>query len=80
MRQYTAVEFTRGFNGVEHFVRTLWHLGFIRISSTETSGYAVLDVLDAAGDIIRDYDIVTPHAFAFVYRKLNLRVVVPPTE
>jgi hypothetical protein len=73
-RQYTAVEFERGWNGVERFIRTLRAVGYVKPSSTEGC-YAVLDVLDADGDIIGDYAIPTNRAFAFVKRKLNLRVV-----
>ena len=75
LRQYTAVEFKRGWNGVEHFVRTLRAVGFVRPSSADTTGYAVLDVLDPNGDIIADYDIPTSQAFRFVKRKLRLTVV-----
>lgn len=74
MRQYSAIEFERGWNGVEHFTRTLSKLGLIRPSSTEPS-YAVLDVLDAEGDIIGDYNVPTAQAFAFIKRKLKLTVV-----
>lgn len=73
-RQYSAVEWDR-WQGVEHFVRTLAHLGYIRPSSTDTSGYAVLDVLDADGDIIADYDVPTAQAFRYIKRKLRLTVV-----
>lgn len=38
MRQYSAVEFRRGWHGVEHFIRTLRAVGYVR-PSTET-GYA----------------------------------------
>lgn len=73
MRQYSAVEYPR-WNGVEHFIRTLRAVGYVRPSSVKPS-YAVLDVLDAEGDIIGDYDIPTAHAFAYVKRKLKLTVV-----
>ncbi len=73
MRQYSSVEFTRGWHGVEHFIRTLRAFGYVKPSSTEPS-YAVLDVLDANGDIIGDYDIPHPQAFKYIYRKLDLRV------
>ncbi len=77
MRQFTGVEFDRGWHGVEHFVRTLRAAGYIRPSSTQPS-YGVLDVLDAEGDIIADYDIPHARAFQFIYRKLKLRVEPEP--
>jgi hypothetical protein len=73
MRQYSSVEFTRGWNGVEHFIRTLRAIGGIKPSSVEPS-YALLDVLDAEGDIIGDYAIPDAKAFRYVKRKLELRV------
>jgi hypothetical protein len=73
-RQYTAVEYERGWTGVEHFIRTLRAVGYVKPSSAEDC-YAVLDVLDKDGDIIGDYAIPTSKAFAFVKRKLKLRVV-----
>lgn len=73
MRQYSAVEFDRGWAGVEHFIRTLRAVGYVTPSAAEPS-YAVLDVLNEVGDIIFEYDIPTARAFAFVYRKLKLRV------
>jgi hypothetical protein len=73
MRQYSAVEFDRGWAGVEHFIRTLRAVGYIKPSSAAPS-YAVLDVLDTDGDIIFDYDIPTAVAFRFIKRKLQLRV------
>jgi hypothetical protein len=78
MRQYTAVEFTRGWAGVEHFIRTLRAVGYIKPSSPEPS-YAILDVLDFDGDIIADYDVPTVAAFRYIKRKLQLRVEHPPT-
>ncbi len=74
MRQFSAVKFRRGWSGVERFIRILRICGFVRPSSSEPS-YAVLDVLDAEGDIIFDYAIPTAAAFRYVYRQLQLRVV-----
>lgn len=76
MRQYTGVEW-QTWNGVEHFIRTLRALGYVKPTSTAPS-YAVLDVLDAAGDIIADYDVPTAAAFRYIKRKLQLRVEPVP--
>jgi hypothetical protein len=78
MRQHSAVEWPT-WNGVEHFIRTLDHLGYVKPSSSKPS-YAVLDVLDADGDIIADYDVPTAAAFRYIKRKLQLRVEHPPTD
>lgn len=75
MRQYSAVGFHSGWAGVEHTIRTLRAVGYVRPSSTQPS-YAVLDVLDDKDDIIFDYDI--PHARAFSYLKRRLHLVVEP--
>ncbi len=77
MRQYSAVEFGRGWPGVEHFIRTLRAVGYVKPSST-TPSYAVLDVLDTEGDIIADYNIPTSNAFRYIKRKLKLTVEHPP--
>lgn len=79
MRQFSAVEFARGWAGVEHFIRTCWALGKIKPSSSMPS-YGVLDVLDADGEIIGDYDIPDADAWRFIYRKLGLRAVPVPAE
>jgi hypothetical protein len=73
MRQYSSVEFTRGWNGVEHFLRQLRAVGYVKPCKAGPS-YAVLDVLDADGDIIGNYDIPTAAAFRYVKRKLKLTV------
>lgn len=78
-RTYTAVEFTRGWAGVDHFLRQLRAFGYIRNSSNAPDGYHVLDVLNAEGDIVQDY-AVPPHpsrAFAYIKRKLKLRAETP---
>ncbi|MEU5946277.1 hypothetical protein ABZ793_12030 [Micromonospora sp. NPDC047465] len=75
-RAYTAVEFTRGWAGADHFLRQLRACGYVRNSSTAPDGWHVLDVLDANGDIVQDYAI-PPHpsrAFAYIKRKLKLTV------
>lgn len=78
MIQYTTVEFIHGWPGVEHFIRTLMKVGYIKPSSSSTDpGYAVLDVLDDDDDIIGDYSLPNRNAFGFVYRKLHLRVARP---
>lgn len=77
MVQYGGVEFTCGWSGVERFIRTLRAVGYVKPTSKEPS-YAVLDVLDAEGDIIGDYSVPTAAAFRFIYRKLKLRVEPAP--
>ena len=72
------MKLSKGWAGVERFIRTLRALGYVRPSGVAKDGYAVLDVLDAEGDIIADYDIPTAHAFRYVKRKLNLTVVHAP--
>lgn len=76
-RTYTAVEFTRGWAGAEHFLRQLRACGYVENSSTKPDGWHVLDVLDANGDIVQDYAIppAPSRAMAYIKRKLNLRVV-----
>jgi hypothetical protein len=74
-RQYSAVKFARGWDGVDRFICILRATGQIRASSTATDGYAILDVLDADGDIIADYDIPTARAFKYVKRELRLTVL-----
>lgn len=76
MRQYSATEFRRGWSGVDHFIRTLKAVGYIEPGDTRPS-YAVLDVLDAEGDIVADYNIPTSTAFRFIKRKLGLVVETP---
>jgi hypothetical protein len=72
-RDYTGVEFTLGWSGADQFRRQLCAFGYVRNSSAEPS-YGVLDVLDAHGDIVQDYDVPTANAFAYIKRKLRLRV------
>jgi hypothetical protein len=69
----SAVEFARGWTGVERLVRTLSAVGYVEPSSTQPS-YAVLDVLDADGEIIADYDIPTAQAFRYLKKQLGLTV------
>lgn len=73
MRQYSAVEYPRGWAGVEHDVRTFWALGFI--APSDADGYAVLDVLNAEGEEIADYTVRTREGFAYIKRRLGLTVV-----
>jgi hypothetical protein len=72
-RDYTGVEFTRGWSGADQFRRQLLAVGYLKNPSTEPS-FGVLDVLNAAGDIIQDYNVPTPKAFRYIKRKLKLRV------
>lgn len=79
MRQFSAVEFRRGWSGVERFIRILRAVGYVRPTKAEPS-YAVLDVLDADGDIIGDYDVPNARAWRYIYRKLKLRAEPEPAE
>lgn len=72
-RQYTAAHFTRERAGAEWFLRQLRACGFIRRSSS-TRAYALLDAIDADGEVLETYDLPTRQAFAYAYRKLGLRV------
>lgn len=79
-RQYSAVRFTKGWHGVERFIRILRACGYVRPSDADPKrGYAVLDVLNADEDIIGDYEIPTSRAFQYVKRQLKLTVEPDPT-
>lgn len=73
MRQFSSVEFDRGWAGVERFIRTLRAFGYV-VPSSPAHSYGVLDVLDVDGDIIGDYDIPHARAWRYIYRMLNLRL------
>ncbi|MCX4474842.1 hypothetical protein OOK41_31780 [Micromonospora sp. NBC_01655] len=80
-RAYSEVEFTQGRAGVARFLHRLRALGYIRNSSADPkSGYGVLDVLNADGDIVQDYEVTSSRAHAYIKRKLRLTVVRPPAE
>jgi len=73
-RQYTGVVFDYGRQGAAYWLRRFAKLGMVRDGSTDTTGYAVLDVLNGDGDIIQDYDIPTAQAWRYIKRMLQLRV------
>jgi hypothetical protein len=75
-RQYTAATFPAGpWKGCERMIRMAWYIGFLKPScATQCSHYAVLDVLNAEDDIVRDYCIPHGEAFRWWYSKLHLRV------
>jgi hypothetical protein len=73
-RQYSEVEFTRGWAGADQFFRALLACGFVTALPPDREAYALLDAIDGAGEVIATYDLATRQAFAFVYRKLRLRV------
>lgn len=50
--------------------------GYLKVCGSAPC-YAVLDVLDDNDDILFSYDLPNRKAFAYVYRKLHLRVVNP---
>ena len=70
-RQYSAVEFTRGWAGCEHQLRVFRKLGMVDESN---DGYAVLDILDANGDIVQDFNVKDALAWRYVKRILGLVV------
>lgn len=74
MRQYSAVEFTNGWAGANRYHRMFAGTGSIVASSKEPS-YAVLDVLDADGEIVQDFDVPTATAFQYIKRMLGLTVI-----
>lgn len=71
-REYTATTFPRDpWAGCEHFIRMARKVGWL---SPAGESYAVLDVLDAEGDIVQDFGIRDASAFQQIKRHLNLRV------
>lgn len=71
-RQYTGSYLpSNPWQGCEHWIRTLRHLGFI--ATKPEDDYAVLDVLAENGDIVQDFPL-TKAGFKYTYRKLHLRV------
>lgn len=72
-RQYSATTFPQDpWQGCEHMIRTGAHLGMIEESTADPAhGYAVLDVLNADGDIVADYAITDARAFQYLKRKLH---------
>lgn len=79
MRQYCEVQFTNGWPGANRYHRMFAGTGSIIASSTAPS-YAVLDVIDADGEIVQDFDIPTAEAFRYVKRMLGLTVVAQDGE
>jgi hypothetical protein len=74
-RQYTAVTFPRDpWQGCEHIVRMSGAVGFVRDCDSGVPAYALLDAIDAGGDILASWDVTSARAFRFLYRKLGLRV------
>jgi hypothetical protein len=72
-RQYAGVQFNRGRAGAEWFLRQLRIFGVQ--PSADAPAYALLDAVDADGELLGvTYDLPTREAFAYVYRKLGLRV------
>lgn len=71
-RFYSYTLFERGWSGADQFLRALKRFGFVR---PEGDGYAVLDVVDADGDIVQDYSVPSARAFKYIYRCLSLRVI-----
>ena len=71
-RAYTATTFPKDPNrGCARMVRIAQALGYVRDAG---DGYAVLDVLNAEGDIVQDFWIPSSEAFSWWKRSLNLVV------
>lgn len=72
-RQYTAVTFPKDpWGGCERSIRMFRKVGWLEPTTAES--YAVLDVLDEAGDIVQDFGIRDARAFQQIKRRLDLRV------
>lgn len=73
LRAYTTAVPENGWPQICRIIRQARATG--RIAPTGSPGaYAVLDVLDAHGDIVQDYAIPNARAWRWWYRKLHLRV------
>ncbi|MEU0242298.1 RNase adapter RapZ [Nocardiopsis sp. NPDC006198] len=72
LRAYTVVESARGWQGIEHALRTAWKVG--RICPASTQAYALLDVLNDDDSHLQSFGIPTRDAFRW-YHKLGLRVL-----
>lgn len=75
-RQYSATTFPQNpWQGCERFIRMCRAVGWIpRPGAPAEDGYAVLDVIDADGDIIQDFPIRDAKAFQQIKRRLHLVV------
>lgn len=72
-RQYTSVHFVHGHKGAVWLFRQLRIFG-VRQGVEDIPAYALLDAIDADGEVLQTYDLPTRQAFAYAYRKLGLRV------
>lgn len=72
IRAYTTVEPERGWQGIEHMLRTAWKVG--RVTVADQSSYALLSVLDDDDAELHEWGIPTADAFRWWYRKLGWRV------
>jgi hypothetical protein len=79
-RQYTACEMRKGWQGVERFVRICQKIGYLKPWTESNDGYAVLDVIDAGGDIVADFNVPTAAAFRYIKRQLKLAVEPEPAS
>lgn len=74
-RLYTISEAPSKARAIKVSLHRARGIGYVKASSTDCEGcYAVLDVLDAADDIVQDFCIPTVAAFRWWYRTLHLRV------
>lgn len=77
-REYTATTFPRDpWAGCEHFIRIARKVGWL---SPAGESYAVLDVLNAEGNIVQDFGIRDARAFQQIKRRLNLQVAATDGE
>ena len=72
LRAYTTVESDRGWQGIEHMLRTAWKVG--RIPPADRSSYALLSVLDDDDSELQEFGIPNANAFRWWYRKVGWRV------
>jgi hypothetical protein len=72
-RQYTATTFPQNpYQGCERMIRMARAVGWI--GGDYKDSYGLLEVLDAAGDILCDYPVPNAHAFAQLKQKLDIAV------
>lgn len=72
-RTYSATTFPQDpYAGCERTIRMARAVGWITQDGSES--YGLLEVIDASGDILTDYEIPTASAFAQLKKRLNIVV------